>query len=173
MKTRKRMDATSLEAELTEVRSALKRRMQNVGEIGSIVALYGSIMSLCARAKRLCAIIRSHTKGGAGETVRLDQLVPTEVREFTGFFDELLEFGGRLGEVNLAVIDIYYPGLKEDLLDAVGTDIVFINHYSTKIAPKYGLSKKNRHRSFSTFSTATTMVVGAVKIPTDLGCLNI
>lgn len=136
-------ESSTLEAVLSEIHSTLRGRKQSKGDISSIIALYGSIMSLCARAKRVSAIIRAHRGDEPDLTVQLDCMNSTEVREFSGFFDELIEFGEHLNAVSIAVIDIYYPGLKDDLLNIVGRDMSFSWYYTNNIAPKYGLVEES------------------------------
>lgn len=44
--------------------------------------------------------------------------------------------------MNLAAVDIYYPGLRSALLDATGADLYFDVVYTEHIAPKHGLPKR-------------------------------
>ena len=138
---RRPTESSTLEEVLHDVRSSLRGRKQNAAEVGSIIALYGSIMSLCAKARRLQAILKANSEPQADATVRLDGLKPAEVREFSGFFEELLEFGVYLNEVSMATIDIFYPGLKDDLMTVVGGDINFSRYYHDVIVPTYGLTE--------------------------------
>jgi hypothetical protein len=46
--------------------------------------------------------------------------------------------------VNLAAVDIYYPGLRSDLLAVTGTDVYFDAIYTEMIAPN-GLRERKSH----------------------------
>jgi hypothetical protein len=141
-----------------DIQSAFHNRPDNRADVGALLELYGSITSLCARSERIRTVLVARSNGpqSNGELV-LDDLRPEEVHEFQGFYRELLEFGRCLTEVNLAAIDIYFPGLRDDLLHAACSDMEFSDIYVEYIAPKYGLADRelpstlvqvlDRHRS--------------------------
>lgn len=124
------------DARLTFSRTGLAR-----ADIGSILSLYGSITSLCARAKRIRVILTNQKSEVKGNSVAMDRFTDSEAKQFSGFFQELTEFGERLSDVSLAAIEIYYPGLKNDLMKVVGGDIDFSRYYIKEIVPKYQLSE--------------------------------
>jgi len=131
---------TSILRTLQDVRSAFSGAPPNTLDISALLALYGSILSLCARAKRITKLITARAGDSTDSSaVRIADMSPAEVDQFSGFFEELINFGNRFNEVNLAAVDIYYPGLREDLLSVTGRDIDFSWVYTKKIAPKYGL----------------------------------
>ena len=133
----------SILSTLQDVRSAFAGTPPDTLEISALLALYGSILTLCARAKRITKLITAHSGDPSDPTVvRIADLSPAEVDQFSGFFEELLNFGNRFSEVNLAAVDIYYPGLREDLLSVTGRDVDFSWAYTQKIAPKYGLENR-------------------------------
>lgn len=144
----------SLEAVLRDVRSAFQGQSDNRAYAASLLELYGSIISLCARAQRIRTILevqRTSLQSGMGvmseggatsDELTLGSLRPYEVRQFDGFHEELLTFGRCLSAVNLAAIDIYFPGLKDDLLKVTGHDYDFSYAYVKDIAPKYGLDNR-------------------------------
>jgi hypothetical protein len=129
--------SSSVASVLEEIRAALHNKPHGRADIGSILALYGNIVSLCARAKRIKTIITNHCQKKDENVLVLDDLTTREAEQFSGFFTELLEFGSSLSEINISVIDIFYPGLKNDLMAAVGRDIDFSWYYGAHIAPKY------------------------------------
>jgi hypothetical protein len=176
----------SIEAVLHAARSAFQNRPDNRGDIGTLLELYGSIISLCARAQRIRAILAARSSpppisttgrpgghpgglyGRAGrlrgllhrdgrrrdrrpaftedevgsDDLLLDDLRPDEVRQFDGFHQELQVFGRCLTEVDIAAIDLYFPGLENDLLHATHRDIGWMRAYTEHIAPKYGLADR-------------------------------
>jgi hypothetical protein len=140
----------SLEAVLHDVRSAFRKQPDNRANVGALLDLYGSIISLCARAQRIRAILAARSSSPQGGTatfadsdeLALDDLRLDEVQEFDGFYQELLTFGRCLTAVNFAAIDIYFPGLRDDLLQVTGVDLGFSDAYVNRIAPKYGLANR-------------------------------
>jgi hypothetical protein len=147
----------SLGSVLDDVRTAFQRPNAGPTYIVSLLNLYGSITSLTARGKRIRSILdRSATDANgadspttatpagkaADQQLVLETLSPAELREFDGFHNELIEFGAHLTKVNLAAVDIYYPGLRSDLLDVTGADVYFDVVYTEHIAPKHGLRKR-------------------------------
>jgi hypothetical protein len=126
----------------------------NRDDVGALLELYGSIISLCARAQRIRTILvtrSSASQSGAAafaqdgvdsDGLLLDDLRSDEICEFDGFHQELLIFGRCLAEVNFAAIDVYFPGLRDDLLHATGGDVNFSTAYVKDIAPKYGLADR-------------------------------
>jgi hypothetical protein len=74
-------------------------------------------------------------KDSPADTLSLDDLQPEEAQQFSGFYGELLDFGNCMSSVSLATIDIFFPGLKADLLNVIGRDMRFSYIYTTDIAP--------------------------------------
>lgn len=136
-----RSATSSLVSILEDARAAFRGGSQSRADVGAILSLYGSITSLCARAKRIRTILTTQKSETNAIAIFLDRVTASEAKQFSGFFEELTEFGERLNEVSLAAIDIYYPGLKSDLMDVVGRDVDFSHYYIKEILPKYQLSE--------------------------------
>jgi hypothetical protein len=147
----------SLRSVLDDVRTAFQRPNAGPSDIVTLLNLYGSITSLTARGTRIRSILdrrapdpkEADTSTIATPDVKaanphlvLETLSPAELREFDGFHNELIEFGEHLTNVNLAAVDIYYPGLRRDLLDVTGRDVYFDKVYTEHIAPKHGLPER-------------------------------
>jgi hypothetical protein len=144
----------SLEAVLRDVRSAFQRQSGSRADVSVLLELYGSIISLCARAQRIRAIVAARSsppqsgnasateEGADSDEFMSSDLSSDEVRQFDGFNEELRIFGECLTAVNLAAIDIYFPGLREDLLNVTGRDLYFSQVYVDRLAPKYGLADR-------------------------------
>jgi hypothetical protein len=145
----------SLEVVLRDVRSAFQKRSDNRADVSVLLELYGSIISLCARAQRIRAILPARSSaslndaamltenGDESDELELGNLCSDEIREFDGFCQEILVFGRCLTEVNLAAIDIYFPGLRDDLLRLAHEDVAFRYMYVREIAPlKYGFADR-------------------------------
>ncbi len=132
----------TLFAVLEDVKSTFRGKSHNQTDISALLSLYGSITTLCARSKRINAILGAKNQRMSQSAVSLDALTPGEAEQFSRFFEELLEFGNCLNAVSFAVIDIYFPGLRNDLLAAIGRDMVFSHVYTKTIAPKYKLGHK-------------------------------
>jgi hypothetical protein len=137
---------------LHDIRSVFHHRHGKRPDVGALLELYGSITSLCARSQRIHTILaaRSPEPQSSGE-LALDDLRPEEVRQFDGFYRELLEFGQCLTEVNLAVIDIYFPGLRHDLVNTTIGDMEFSYFYVNFLAPRYGIADRKLPSALAQF----------------------
>jgi hypothetical protein len=124
---------------LEDVRSTFRGRSHSQTDISALLSLYGSITSLCARSKRIIAILNSQDQSLPKSVIHLNGLTPADTEQFSRFFEELLDFGRYLNAVSFAAIDIYFPGLRNDLLAAIGRDMEFSHLYTKSIAPKYKL----------------------------------
>jgi hypothetical protein len=74
-----------------------------------------------------------------------------EQRLLTKFFNELVTFDQELKELNMFVIDVYYPGLTQDLISVVGNDVDIYYYYTDRLMPKYGLQEAELPVSLITF----------------------
>jgi hypothetical protein len=142
-----------LRSVLDDVRTAFERPNAGPSDIVTLLNLYGSITSLTARGTRIRSILdrrateaidadtrttATPTGEAADQQLALETLSLAELREFDGFHSELIEFGAHLTNVNLAAVDIYYPGLSSDLLGLTASDVNLDVIY-TEAALKHGL----------------------------------
>jgi len=116
-----------------EIRTALQERKKdaiNPIELGSLLALYGS-------ATRL--------GGYSAEIRRIVGLDPSEIGKneeqfLIQFFREIHFFGENLKNMNLCVIDIYYPGLGENLCRVIRHEINVLRYFESKLVPAYNIN---------------------------------
>jgi len=134
--------APSPERVLDDVRSAFRKRSASGHAVRDLLQLHGSIISLSARSKRIVDLLSRRPDAESSELLNLDALSPAVLREFSAFFDELSEFGHCLSQVNFAAIDIYFPGLRDDILEATGMDVNFSYFYQHELIPKYKLKQR-------------------------------
>ncbi|GAA1882512.1 hypothetical protein [Asanoa iriomotensis] len=100
--------------------------------VGALVKLYGSLLKLDARARRVVGYLEAQT----------DQPKQVDVAHldlFHDFFRELDRMGAVVGELDVALLDIYHPGLMAELAAATGQDNDVVYFFNRHLAPKYGL----------------------------------
>lgn len=143
--------SNAIDSVLADVRTAFRRRAADAADVSSLLDLYGSITSLAARAQRIRRLVEAQAAAAPSNVmVSLDELTPDQLRELDGFHHELIEFGDHLSAVNLAAVDIYFPGLRQDLLAVTYADYNFDYMYANEIAPKHGIKKRRMPPTLAT-----------------------
>ncbi|MBK9315813.1 MAG: hypothetical protein IPM55_16440 [Acidobacteria bacterium] len=123
-------------AVLKEVRESLAQKKANslsLIDIGSLFELYGSATKLSGYCVQLSE--SSWKKAGS---------ITKEDKRFLFFFlKELRQFGSILKNVNMTVIDIYYPGLGKELDWVSRGDIGLLRYFEESLMPRFGIKDHN------------------------------
>jgi hypothetical protein len=110
-----------------EIKATLDRRKNrspNRLEFGTLLELYGSTMKLSVYSV---------------DIKRLAEERPAEVSKddqdaIERFFSEVAEFGRLLREMNLQIVDIYYPSFTEKILMILGADWGIADNFNSYIS---------------------------------------
>ncbi len=136
---------------LKEARQALRGMPLGPADIGSVLQLYGSMMKLGASTVRIRRILERDHETVQSHGRELVGLTRDENETFERWFAQLTEFDQRLADLDVAAIDIYFPGLPHELLEVVGGDVDFARLYNEELVPRYGIRKGSVPRALEHF----------------------
>lgn len=111
---------------LAEVRSALQGSPLGPISAGALVAFYGSMMRLGVSTQRISEIVRIRPAGA--------KLTKEDRKELADWFDRLSKFEEAFAELEVAVINIYYPGLFDKMKALAGHDIDLVQAFNAELS---------------------------------------
>jgi hypothetical protein len=128
-------DDARLIAILKAVQNAFAGTHPEPSHVGTIMQLYGVSLRLGTATDRLGDTL------GAGGSPAAARGGTAERREATlrAWFALVRDFAAALADTNLAAIDVYYPGLAEELIGSVGQDLDVWSYLEVYLAPQYDI----------------------------------
>lgn len=126
---------------LQEMRKSFpqKDRLDRI-RLGSLIELYGVMMKLEFHTNNLAEILDKNHK-----------IETKKLKELFNFIEHVLIFSEKLRNLNILILDIYYPGLANKLFNVRFADQPFIDYFYEEAVPKYNINPDNMPKNLRIF----------------------
>lgn len=119
-----------------------KRTLQPI-EVAAVLKLYDAVLRLSTNLSQVRTILSSAQPTVESSPNDQTSLSSPERQVFQRFFEGVRDFDHALDSIDLAIVDIFYPGLAAALHRSASFDMHFHDYFNRMLVPQFGLTRED------------------------------